>query len=228
MLPWRTVGGSGSWEPLALQPARIPTASVFSELSWLGPPDRFELVKGLRMASAGDGEALTPAAVDACVRDLEEADARCAEDRFDDADAALRRVLAAAPNCTLALYRWGALALLREASVGKGASAAAAAAGVGCTGPGDARIALRSAVRLEASNRGLRDAVMLLLRLRSGAPCPAALFDLAAVPRSAGDVAVVLALAERRPDVAESLADLRRADTAAAISARRQAPGAAP
>lgn len=228
-LPWHTPGGaSGGWEPAPLIAARVPSSKLYSVLTWLGKLDRFELVKSLRMASApptvGGTEAgsaprtLTHEEIDTAVRALEDADKAAEAFDFASARAQLRQVLAICPNLPLALYRWGALELLREAG-----RSPKSAPGLAAQGAPDATRAFQAAVKLEPDNDALRAAIQLCMRVAAGAPCPDRLFDLALFPKSPGDLSVLLELARCRPDVARTIAQHRRDDAASAAEARRSA-----
>ncbi len=228
-LPWHTPGGaSGRWVPAPLVASRVPATKLYSLLTWLGKLDRFELVKSLRMASAPPAVAgaeagsaprkLTHDEIDTAVRALEDADKAAEAFDFARARAQLRRVLGICPNLPLALYRWGALELLREA-----ARSPKAASGLAAQRAPDATRAFQAAVKLEPENEALRAAIQLCIRVAAGAPCPDRLFDLAAFPKSPGDLSVLLELARHRPGVAQTIAQHRRDDAASAAEARRSA-----
>lgn len=227
-LPWHTPGRASGWEPAPLVSVRVPASKLYSVLTWLGKLDRFELVKSLRMASApptidgtGPGSVLrtlTHDEIDAAVRALEAADKAAEAFDFAGARAQLRRVLAIAPNLPLALYRWGALELLRVA-----AKTPKSHTGLAAPIAPDATRAFQAAVKLEPSNEALRAAIQLCIRVTAGARCPDRLFDLALFPKSPGDISVLLELAKFRPEVARTIAQHRRDDAATAAEARRSA-----
>lgn len=215
----------------------MAASEVYSVLAWLGDIDRFELVKTLRMASppcsvtdscgsvagvAGTGredvELLSKSAITACVRLMEAAEVDMCSGDSDSALDRLAMVLAEAPNCVHALYRYGLLSLLKDAQRRIADTRRQASAESHATRMASPRAApslqtttaLRAAVQLEPTNRALRKNVELALRIFSGSECDAVMFSQAHAPKSSGDVRILTELALLHPHASSELNRSRR------------------